>query len=54
MPSSKVPVRLDKSFDLDLQPGSFVLVIAAGNTPLPNVDNPAVRPFGFTNPVFVE
>ena len=54
VPSSKVPVRLDKSFDLDLQPGSFVLVIAAGNTPLPNVDNPAVRPFGFTNPVFVE
>ncbi len=54
VPATRAPLRLDKSFDLKLSKNSFVVVTATGTTPLPNVDNPAIRPFAFTNPVFVE
>ncbi|MEZ4223737.1 MAG: CehA/McbA family metallohydrolase [Polyangiaceae bacterium] len=46
-------VRLDKRFNLRVPAGSFVVVVAKGHTPLPNVYQSAIKPFAFSNPVWV-
>jgi hypothetical protein len=33
---------------------TFFVVVARGKKPLPNVYRPGVRPFAFTNPIFIK
>jgi hypothetical protein len=46
-------VRLDTKFTLRVPAKSFVVVLAKGNTPLPNVYSSGIKPFAFTNPIWV-
>ncbi|MBX3128771.1 MAG: CehA/McbA family metallohydrolase [Polyangiaceae bacterium] len=45
-------VRLDETFELRLPEGGFVIVLARGSTPLPNVFYAGVKPLGFSNPIW--
>lgn len=47
-------VRLDTKFSLRVPAKSFVVVLAKGHTPLPNVYQAGIKPFAFTNPIWVE
>ena len=47
-------VRLDTRLKLRIPPKSFVVVVAKGHTPLPNVFQNGIKPFAFTNPIWVE
>jgi hypothetical protein len=47
-------VRVDAAFDLILPAKTFVVVVARGERELPNVFLPKVRPYAFTNPVWIE
>jgi hypothetical protein len=47
-------VRVDAAFDLVLPAKTFVIVVARGERDLPNVFLPKVRPYAFTNPIWIE
>jgi hypothetical protein len=45
--------RLSYRTTLNGDGSTFFVVVARGKNPLPNVYRPGVRPFAFTNPIFV-
>ena len=47
-------VRVDAAFDLVLPKKTFVVVVARGERELPNVFQPKIRPYAFTNPIWIE
>jgi hypothetical protein len=47
-------VRVDAAFDLILPAKTFVVVVARGERELPNVFLPKIRPYAFTNPIWIE
>jgi hypothetical protein len=46
--------RLSYRATLNGDGSTFFVVVARGKKPLPNVYRPGVRPFAFTNPIFIE
>jgi len=52
--SSTAVLRLDSVVDLTVQGKTFVVVVAKGRRELPNVFLPKVRPYAFTNPIWLE
>jgi hypothetical protein len=54
VPKSTQPLRLDTTVDLAVPTRTFVVVIARGSRDLPNVHAAKVRPFAFTNPIWLE
>jgi len=51
--SNKVE-RLRRSFELEVEPPTFVIVVAEGARGLPNASRDHTLPFAFTNPIWVE
>jgi hypothetical protein len=54
VPKSSQPLRLDTTVDLAVASKTFVVVVARGSRDLPNVHSAKVRPFAFTNPIWLE
>jgi hypothetical protein len=46
--------RLDTTIELVAPGKTFVVVVAKGQRDLPNVFSPKVRPYAFTNPIWIE
>lgn len=53
VPASKQVLRLDRIVHLAVPAQSFVVVLASGRRDLPNVYSPGVKPFAFTNPIWL-
>jgi hypothetical protein len=51
--ASKDAVRFEESFRLAAKGPTFVVVVAEGDTELPNVHAANSRPFAFTNPIWI-
>ena len=54
IPASREVVRFDQTIVLPVAGKTFVVVCASGRSRLPNVAARQVRPFAFTNPIWVE
>lgn len=51
--ASRKVVRLDTTVQLAVPARSFVVILASGRRDLPNVYSPGVKPFAFTNPIWL-
>ena len=47
-------VRLDTTVDIAFQGSTFLVIYAGGNSPLPHLFFRNVKPFAFTNPIWLE
>jgi len=47
-------VRIDSELELVLPAKTFVVAVARGERELPNVFLPKIRPYAFTNPIWIE
>ncbi len=54
VPRTKRVLRLDKTFDVNVDGKSYVVVTAQGERGLPNASREATQPFAFTNPIWLE
>ncbi len=54
VPKSGKVVRLDTKVPLYVPAKTFVIVVARGLDDLPNVYSPGIKPFAFTNPIWLE
>jgi hypothetical protein len=46
--------RLDARFTTTLKKGDWVVAVARGEKPMAFLARPGAKPFGFTNPVWIE
>jgi hypothetical protein len=53
VPPGQAPVRFDHTFGLAHPQGTFVVVTVTGDDPLPNSGRGDLRPFAFTNPIWI-
>lgn len=51
---TREPLRLDTTVRLNVKVATFVVVVVRGAGSLPNVHFSQVRPFAFSNPIFIE
>jgi hypothetical protein len=54
VPRSEQVVRLDTTVPLFVPAKTFVIVLARGHDDLPNVYTAGIKPFAFTNPIWLE
>jgi hypothetical protein len=54
LPRERKLVRLDRSFEIPVTGKTFVVVVAQGERAIPNVFDDQIRPFAFTNPIWIE
>jgi len=54
VPASKELVRYEESIRVPGHDKTFVIVLAVGKKPLPNVHATGVEPLAFTNPIWIE
>lgn len=50
----KAPVRFDQTIQLDVPSKTFVVVLVKGTKALPNTFTPNIKPFAFSNPIWLE
>lgn len=53
IPNRRNTVRFDRKLRLENAEGTFVVVTVTGDDPLPNTGNDSIRPFAFTNPIWI-
>ncbi|MFO0755431.1 MAG: CehA/McbA family metallohydrolase [Byssovorax sp.] len=53
-PFPKGAHRFEKEIEESLQKGDWIIAIARGDTPMPELHRQGALPFGFTNPIWVE
>ena len=54
VPRSNKVERLRRSFELEVTPPTFVIVVAEGARGLPNASRDYTLPYAFTNPIWLE
>lgn len=50
----KAPLRFDQTIQLDVPGKTFVVVLVKGTKALPNTFTPNIKPFAFSNPIWLE